>query len=62
MQPNCRDDIVRFSGIEQWERVPKQEFIINSRRGEEVADCLSDNSLRFSKDGSPELCEQGDNI
>ena len=30
---NCRDDIVRFSRIELWKRVPKQEFIIKSRRG-----------------------------
>ena len=28
----------------------------------EVADGLSDNPLRFSKDGFPQLCEQGDNI
>ena len=35
---NCRDDIVRFSGIELWKRDLKQEFIIKSRRGEEVAD------------------------
>ena len=30
---NCRDDIVRSSGNELWKRVPKQEFIIKSRRG-----------------------------
>ena len=29
---------------------------------EEVADGLSNNSLRISKDGFPQLCEQGDNI
>ena len=30
--------------------------------GEEMADGLGDNPSRFSKDGSPQLCEQGDNI
>ena len=35
---------------------------LNQGKGEEVADGLSDNSLRFSKDGFPHLCEQGDNI
>ena len=30
---NRRDDIVRFSGNELWKQVPKQEFIINPRRG-----------------------------
>ena len=59
---NWRDDIVSFSGKELWKRVPKQEFIIKPRRGEEVADWLSDNSSRFPKDGFPQLCEQGDNI
>ena len=59
---NCQDDKVRFSGIVLWKRAPKQEFIIKSRRGEEVADWLSDNSLRFSKDWFPHLCEQGDII
>ena len=34
----------------------------NQGEDEEVADGLSDNSLRFSKDGFPHLCEQGDNI
>ena len=34
----------------------------NQGEDEEVADELSDNSLRFSKDGFPHLCEQGDNI
>ena len=29
---------------------------------EEVADGLSDNPSRFSKDGFPQLSEQGDNI
>ena len=28
-----RDDIVRFSGNVLWKRVPKQEFILNSRGG-----------------------------
>ena len=27
-----------------------------------MADGLSDNPLRFPKDGFPQLCEQGDNI
>ena len=62
VQRNWRNDIIRFSGNELWKRVSKQEFIINSRRGEEVPDWLSDNSLRFSKDGFPHLCEQGDII
>ena len=30
---NCRGDVVWFSGIKPWKRVPKQEFIIKSRRG-----------------------------
>ena len=30
----------------------------NQGEGEEVADELSDNSLRLSKDGFPHLCEQ----
>ena len=29
---------------------------------EDVADGLGDNSLRFPKDGSPQLGEQGDSI
>ena len=29
---------------------------------DEVADGLSDNSMRYPKDGSPQLSEQGDNI
>ena len=61
VQQNWRDDNVRFSGNVLWKRVPKQEFIIKWR-GEEVADWLSDHSLKFSKDGFPHLCEQGDNI
>ena len=28
---NCRDDLVKFLGNELWERVSKQEFIINPR-------------------------------
>ena len=40
----------------------EQGFVIKSRRGEEVTDCLNDNPLRFPKDGFPPLCEQGDNI
>ena len=35
---------------------------LNQGEGEEVADGLSDNPLRFSKDGFPQLSEQGDNI
>ena len=35
---------------------------LNQGEGEEVADGLSDNSLRFPKDGFPYLSEQGDNI
>ena len=30
--------------------------------GEEMADGLGDNPSRFSKDGSLQLCERGDNI
>ena len=59
---NCQDDIVRFSGIELWKRVPKQEFIRNQGEDEEVADGLSEKSSIFPKDGFPQLCEQGDNI
>ena len=46
---NRRKDISRFSGDELWKQVPKPEFIIKPRRGEEVADELSDNSSRFPK-------------
>ena len=35
---------------------------LNQGEDEEVADELSDNSLRFPKDGFPQLCEQGGNI
>ena len=35
---------------------------LNQGEDEEVADGLGDNSSRFPKDGSPQLCEQGDNI
>ena len=35
---------------------------LNQGEDEEVADGLSDNPLRFPKDGFPQLCEQGDNI
>ena len=35
---------------------------LNQGEDEGVADGLSDNSLRFPKDGFPQLCEQGDNI
>ena len=38
----------------------EQGFIVKSRRGEEVTDWLNDNPLRFPKDGSPQLGEQGD--
>ena len=50
--------------LENWtmEASSEQGFIITSRRGEEVTDWLSDNPLRFPKDGFPQLCEQGDNI
>ena len=34
---------------------------LNQGEGEEVTDGLSDNSLRYPKDGFPQLCEQGDN-
>ena len=35
---------------------------VNQREDEEVADGISDNSSRSTKDGFPQLCEQGDNI
>ena len=35
---------------------------VNQREDEEVADGISDNSSRLTKDGFPQLCEQGDNI
>ena len=35
---------------------------LNQGEDEEVTDWLSDNPLRFPKDGFPPLCEQGDNI
>ena len=35
---------------------------LNQGENEEVADELSDISMRFPKDGFPQLCEQGDNI
>ena len=36
--------------------------LLNQGENEEVADELSDNSMRFPKDGFPQLCEQGDNF
>ena len=35
---------------------------VNQREDEEVADGISGNSSRLTKDGFPQLCEQGDNI
>ena len=35
---------------------------LHQGEAEEVADGLSDNSMRFPKDGFPQLCEQGVNI
>ena len=35
---------------------------LNQGNDEGVADGLSDNPLRFSKDGFPQLCEQRNNI
>ena len=37
-----------------------QSSTLNQGEEEEVDDELSDNSPRFSKDGFPQLCEQGD--
>ena len=34
---------------------------VSQREDEEVTDWLSDNPLRFPKDGFPQLYEQGDN-
>ena len=36
--------------------------LANQGDDEEVADGLSNNSSRISKDGFPQLCEQGDSI
>ena len=36
--------------------------LVNQREDEEVADGISDNSLKFSEYGCPHLCEQGDDI
>ena len=35
---------------------------VNQGEDEEVVDGHSNNSSRISKDGFPQLCEQGDNI
>ena len=35
---------------------------VNQREDEEVADGISNNSSRLTKDGFPQSCEQGDNI
>ena len=40
----------------------KKSSTINQGEGEELADGLSDNSSRLTKDGFPQLGEQGDNI
>ena len=46
-----------------WKWVRRQGFIIiKPRRGWGVADGISGNLLRLTKDGFPQLCEQGDNI
>ena len=39
-----------------------QSSALNQGEDEEVADELSDNSLRFPKVGSPQVGERGDNI
>ena len=59
---NWRDDIVRFSGNELWKRVPKQEFISKPRGGWGGGWWTQQQFIRISKDGFPQLCEQGDNI
>ena len=58
---NWRDDIVRFSGNELWKRVPKQEFIVKSRREWGGGWWTQRHSIEISKDGFPWLSEQGDN-
>ena len=59
---NWQDDIVRFSGNELWKRVPKQEFIIKSRRVWGGWWTRWKFIEIYSKDEFPQLCEQGDNI
>ena len=56
------DDIVRFSGNELWERVQNKSSSLNQGEDGEVADGINDNSSRLTKDGFPQLFEQGDNI
>ena len=51
---------------DSWEMNYGSEFrnkssSFNQGENEEVADELSDISMRFPKDGFPQLCEQGDN-
>ena len=40
----------------------KDSSSLNQGEDERVADGISDNLSRLTKDGFPQLCEQGDNI
>ena len=62
MQHKLSERHRRFSGDELWKRVPNKGSSLSQGEDGEVVDGLSDKSLRFPKDGFPQLCEQGDNI
>ena len=54
--------ITRTRGMNYGSEFQNMSSSLNQGEDEEVADCLSDNPLRFPKCGFPPLCEQGDNI
>ena len=57
-----RDDIVRFSEMIYVSELWNKSSSVNQGEDEEVADRLSNKSLRFPKDWFPQLCEQGNII
>ena len=60
---NRRNDNVRFSGNDYGsEFEDKDSSSLNQGEDEGVADGISGNLSRLTKDGFPQLCEQGDNI
>ena len=59
---NWRDDIEDSREMNHGSQFRNKSSSVNQREGEEVADGISDNSSRLTKDGFPQLCERGDNI
>ena len=53
---NWRDDIKDSREINYGSEFRNKSLSLNQEEDEEVADGLSDNSPRYPKDGSPQLC------